>query len=1020
MKKFLVLLLLFPLWLAGQSVPLNLRKNPGTNEMHPTSVPFYLAAGQTMGFKTGSIFEWEDGVIVSEAQKVFFKEALGITDGGSGSGTDDYNDLINKPTLGTAAAKNVGTTSNDVAAGNAPAQAQAAAIAAAAADATIKANGAIAAAATDATTKAAAAQAAAISSAAADATVKANAAQTLAATDATTKANAAQAAAIAAAGIDATNKANAAVVTANAYTDTAVAAGVADGDKGEITVSGTGTVYTIDAGTITAAKIAAALKPSGTATAGDEALRALGTTANTAAAGTAPAAAQAAAEATAAADATAKANAAIATASADATTKADAAIAAAATDATTKANAAIAAAATDATAKADAAQAAAAADATTKANAAAAASVPTTRTVNGHALSGNVTVTASDVGLGSVNNTADSAKPVSTAQAAADAAVLSSAATDATTKANAAQAAAATDATTKANAAQAAAIAAAAADATTKANAALTAAQAADAAKANLSGGNTFSGVQGFPDATLVAQNTLAAFVINTAKGDNRKTISSSQVFTFSTDTPTTGTKFPFTVSNSGGSAVTVTLSSATPIYSVNHQVTITTFTVLAGGTEDVLFIKEPSRFVAYGLPTSINELTADASPDPTSDYVMTYDASAGAPKKVLLKDLPTSTGGEIGDITGLQDALDAKADTSYVDDAIAGTSVPTGGYIAIEDDAALPAGFLLADGTEGTRDMTAITGGLVWVKRTTGTAPELVSLTIPAAGDTIEALFNEPVQDGADGFTGLTLFLSGGDVVTSYLGGDGTDTLTYSLSRTVPDSETGTADYTQPGDGIQDLIGNDLASFSGAAIDNQSEATSAITYLLEQDFETGAIPSGWATVSGSPNYNYATSPAPLVGTYSLGIDGTDSTRGPFASQSDVWVYQIVNWSSNANAPFVLTLQNASSSPVVRVRIGTNKWRLSHGTTISDDTGTATAGTTYHLWLHYVAGSGANGVAELYVSTNSTKPGSPTVSIPNGQATTSADRWFSDFAASTVIVYDKVRVAATEIGSNPL
>lgn len=59
--------------------------------------------------------------------------------------------------LGTAATKNVGTTSSDVAAGDTPAVAQAAAIAAAATDATTKAN---------------AAQSAAISAAAADATAK--------------------------------------------------------------------------------------------------------------------------------------------------------------------------------------------------------------------------------------------------------------------------------------------------------------------------------------------------------------------------------------------------------------------------------------------------------------------------------------------------------------------------------------------------------------------------------------------------------------------------------------------------------------------------------------------------------------------------------------------------------------------------------------------------------------------------------------------------------------------------------
>lgn len=43
---------------------------------------------------------------------------------------------------------------------------------------------------------------------------------------------------------------------------------------------------------------------------------------------------------------------------------------------------------------------------------------------------------------------------------------------------------------------------------------------------------------------------------------------------------------------------------------------------------------------------SDISSLTADASPDGAADYVMTHDASAGYPKKVLLDDLPGGGGG--------------------------------------------------------------------------------------------------------------------------------------------------------------------------------------------------------------------------------------------------------------------------------------------------------------------------------------------------------------------------------------
>jgi len=49
-------------------------------------------------------------------------------------------------------------------------------------------------------------------------------------------------------------------------------------------------------------------------------------------------------------------------------------------------------------------------------------------------------------------------------------------------------------------------------------------------------------------------------------------------------------------------------------------------------------------------LKADINGLTADSSPDKAADYVMTYDASAGTHKKVLLEDLPS---GGTGDVSG-------------------------------------------------------------------------------------------------------------------------------------------------------------------------------------------------------------------------------------------------------------------------------------------------------------------------------------------------------------------------------
>ena len=61
-------------------------------------------------------------------------------------------------------------------------------------------------------------------------------------------------------------------------------------------------------------------------------------------------------------------------------------------------------------------------------------------------------------------------------------------------------------------------------------------------------------------------------------------------------------------------------------------------------------------------LSVDINGLTADASPDGAADYVMSYDASAGALKKVLMDNLPG--GGGATSLDGLSDVVVASVAT--------------------------------------------------------------------------------------------------------------------------------------------------------------------------------------------------------------------------------------------------------------------------------------------------------------------------------------------------------------------
>ena len=103
---------------------------------------------------------------------------------------------------------------------------------------------------------------------------------------------------------------------------------------------------------------------------------------------------------------------------------------------------------------------------------------------------------------------------------------------------------------------------------------------------------------------------------------------------------------------------------------------------------------------------------------------------------------------------------------------------------------------------------------------------PTLISASIPMGGTSLDLNFSEVVIPGTGGSVGWALSLSNGSVTASYASGAGTSALTYNLSGTVLVNTTATVSYTQPGDGIEDVSGNDLASIIGFPITNNSTQT--------------------------------------------------------------------------------------------------------------------------------------------------------------------------------------------------
>jgi len=109
------------------------------------------------------------------------------------------------------------------------------------------------------------------------------------------------------------------------------------------------------------------------------------------------------------------------------------------------------------------------------------------------------------------------------------------------------------------------------------------------------------------------------------------------------------------------------------------------------------------------------------------------------------------------------------------------------------------------------------------------GTAPTVSSVIIPDAGTTIIIDFDETVTESGNGSNWNVFKMSGsGASITLSNPNVNDDEITYTMSRTVDEGETLTElDYTQPGNGIEDVANNDLTTidnYSGSFTNDSSQ----------------------------------------------------------------------------------------------------------------------------------------------------------------------------------------------------
>jgi hypothetical protein len=192
--------------------------------------------------------------------------------------------------------------------------------------------------------------------------------------------------------------------------------------------------------------------------------------------------------------------------------------------------------------------------------------------------------------------------------------------------------------------------------------------------------------------------------------------------------------------------------------------------------------------------------------------------------------------------------------------------------------------------------------------------------------------------------------------------------------------------------------------------------------YLVEEDMEGSGTPDGWVN-GGTPNWDYTTAPAPLVGSQSwLGTAVSDASYTSFSAQSDCWAFCYVNVTNLANSPQLLELRNSSGTVLAAARLmSTGAVRAYNGTINgSSAAGVVTTNVTYCVWMRYIKGGGADGKTYVYVVDGSETRPAVTAQVVNGNATNDAARVYIAVSASTTAtIIDKLRVSASEIGNDP-
>ncbi len=201
--------------------------------------------------------------------------------------------------------------------------------------------------------------------------------------------------------------------------------------------------------------------------------------------------------------------------------------------------------------------------------------------------------------------------------------------------------------------------------------------------------------------------------------------------------------------------------------------------------------------------------------------------------------------------------------------------------------------------------------------------------------------------------------------------------------------------------------------------------------YLVDERFEGTGTPSGWASTTGTPDFDYTTTPP--EGSHGLLLNGSAAaqaaTSSSFTAQNELFGYflmRITALPSGTRDVMRMLVSGAQYSQSKISITSTGQLNITYGNTASTATvSTMSLDTVYHIFWHILKGTGADGNGWVAFTADGTVGTGNALSVRTSMNGTSQIDQLQPYALFTSgsgvnWICDKFLVKATSIGANPV